>query len=145
MKGLAREAGAEPRCVSLPFPDPGLQTGAWTTAWLTLHGGGESDDEPVAGGDGARLHLDLELVKLGPVSADLCVLSSGVSIRVLVESERAQALLQDALPSLERALGAAGLEVDARVGVAPPETFTSPRDSSGVRFLREHHVLDESA
>jgi len=145
VKGLAREAGAEPRCVSLPFPDPGLQAGAWTTAWLTLDGGEEREDESAAAAGGPRLRLDLELAKLGQVSADLCVLSSGVSIRVLVASERAQALLEAALPSLESALGAAGLEVDVRVGIAPSESFTKPGDSSGVRFLREHNVLDESA
>ena len=145
VKGLAREAGSEPRCVSLPFPDPGLQGAAWTTAWLTLHeeraGEGSLDQEE----RGAHLQVDLELAKLGQVRAELSSSAQGIKVRVLVATQRAQELLQAALPSLERALSASGLEVDARVGITPPEAITSPEDAAGVRFLQEHHVLDESA
>jgi len=145
VKGMAREAGGEPRCISLPFPDPGLQGAAWTTAWLTFHGDEESEGALDREEGSARLQVDLELAKLGQVRADLTLSARGLKLRVLVVDERAQELLQDALPSLEDALSASGLLVDARVGITPPEAITSPEDAASVRFLQEHHVLDESA
>ena len=143
--GLAREAGSEPRCISLPFPDPGLEGAAWTTVWLTFHGEREGERSLDQEEGGAHLQIDLELAKLGQVRADLCLSARGVKVRVLVATQRAQGLLQAALPSLEAGLSASGLEVDVRVGITPPEAIRSPEDAEGVRFLREHHLLDESA
>jgi hypothetical protein len=143
--GLAREAGSEPRCISLPFPDPGLEGGAWTTAWLTFRDDREDERSLNQEEGGVHLQVDLELTKLGQVRADLCLSARGVKVRVLVATERAQEVLKAALPSLEAGLSASGLEVDVRVGITPPEAIGSPEDAASVRFLREHHLLDESA
>jgi len=143
--GLAREAGSEPRSLSLPFPDPGLEGAPWTTAWLTFKGAqdgsssGESDEGSV------HLQVDVELAKLGPLRADLGLSPGCLKVRILAGNERARALLQTSLPSLEEALSARGLAVEICVGISPPEALSCPDRAAGVRFLEEHHLLDESA
>lgn len=139
---LAREAGAEPRCLALPFPDPGLEGAPWTTAWLTFQGsgGGASDSEEA----GVRVHVDVELAKLGPLSADLSLAQGRLSARVLAVDERTRDLLEAAAPSLESALSESGLQVEVHVGIAPEE-HSAAEAVSRVRFLSEHHLLDESA
>ncbi len=144
-KGLAREAGRDPRCVGLPFPDPSSSAGLWTTAWLTFLSREGEGVEGELGEDVPRLRLDLELERLGRLSAELSTSAGVIAVKLLVSSEQARASLQAALSDLQGALEDAGLTAELRVGVAPRESFQSPADAAGVRFLREHHVLDESA
>jgi len=144
---LAREAGSEPRRVSVPFPDPGLEGALWTTAWITFHGfddeDGDGDEEPAEGG--LSIRVEVELAKLGPLRADLGLTDGRLTARVLAADERARELLQGALPSLCDALSSIGLEVEAFVGIAPVEELSRTETVAGVRFLSEHHLLDESA
>ena len=143
--GLAREAGSEPRSLSLPFPDPGLEGAPWTTAWLTFKGA--QDDPGSAESDEGAVHLqvDVELAQLGPLRAELGLSPGRLKVRILAASERARALLQASLPGLEETLSASGLAVEIRVGISPPEALSIPDRAAGVRFLEEHHLLDESA
>jgi hypothetical protein len=144
---LAKDACSEPRSVSIPFPDPGLEGGGWTTAWLSFL---RSDEGGAAAGrksqeSGQSVRVDVELAQLGPLRAELCLDGGRLRARVVAADERAQALLRDALPSLVEALSASGLEVDASVRIGSPEEFRVAEAACGVRYLREHRLLDESA
>jgi len=144
---LAREAGSEPRSVSVPFPDPGLEGALWTTAWLTFHGFDEGDDagDEESGENDLRVRVDVELAKLGPLRADIGLRGGRLTARILTVDERARDLLRGALPSLLEALSSTGLEADASVGIAAAEELPGAEVVAGVRFLSEHHLLDESA
>ena len=144
---LARSSSAEAQRISVPFPMPGFEGGAWTTAYLsfTKREGGDSSSEGEEADYSCRFRVELELAKLGPVRAEVGLCDGDLKLLLGVADERTRTLLEGALPSYVNAMRAKGLKLEASVRVAPREELVRAESVDGVRLLNEYHLLDESA